>query len=76
MKTYLYSYSWRGARYSLEIVAESEQEAYGRVLAIGEGRGLTYDGTLEAKVRADLPGAGLVARLLVWLGNLFRRGTE
>lgn len=73
MKTYLYSYLHHGATYSFEIVAEDIHEADDRLRSIKFGE-VRYDGILEAKMRADLPGSGLVVRLLVWLGNLFRRG--
>lgn len=65
MKTYLFSYPYKGGSYSLEIGAESQQEAEERVLAV---RYAKYDGVLEAKI----PGAvgGWLPRLIVWWKNL------
>lgn len=72
MKTYLYSYSYNGARYALEIVADNASEAEQRLRAIKFGH-VNYDGTLEARISAELPGSGALTRSFVWLKNLLRR---
>ena len=38
MKTYLFSYQYQGARYSLDIPAESQQEAEERLKVMPWGR--------------------------------------
>ncbi len=49
MNTYLFSYQYQGARYSLDIPAESRREAEERLKVMPWGR---CDGTLIARVPA------------------------
>lgn len=65
-KTYLFSYRYGGAEWSLEIPAETAREARERLSAITLAR---YDGEAIAKVPAV---AGPIARLAVWLRNVNR----
>lgn len=67
MKTYLYSYSYGGHRYSLEIPAESREEASGRIAAIKLGR-VMYDGELEMKIPAAV--GSWLPRLITWWKNI------
>lgn len=67
LKTYLFSYHYRGAWYSLEIPACSEEEAKDRLIAVAKAQ---YDGELMYSIPAYLPGAGIFARLVTWFKNL------
>jgi hypothetical protein len=70
MRRYLYGYNFQGMEFSFEIPAESQQEADDRLRAIQ--RAAYFDGEVMNTMSADLPGSGLIVRLLVWLGNLFK----
>jgi hypothetical protein len=65
MSTYLFSYGHAGARWSLEIQAESPDDAKQRVSRLAFA---TYDGELVAKVPVSL---GAPVRLGVTLRNWF-----
>jgi hypothetical protein len=71
MKTYLYNYKYRGGRYSLEIPADSKEEADARMDAIQYGR-VGYDGELVAKIPATFYGTGPLVRFVTWLRNWIR----
>lgn len=58
MKTFLFSYEWRGGEYVMEVDAETEAEARHRHLAMAKA---TYDGELVVRVPV-MPG---------WLARLF-----
>ena len=70
MKTYLYSYLHRGARYGFEIVADDIHEADDRLRSIKFGE-VQYDGILEATIPAGV--GSWLPRLVVAIGNAFRR---
>jgi hypothetical protein len=52
MKTFLFTYRYEGADYSLEIPAATLAEAKGRLSAMGFAR---YDGELKAQVSVPRP---------------------
>lgn len=60
MKTYLFSYDFQGARYSLEIQASSQPEAMHKLDCMSRAK---YDGEVMAKIYL-----GPWDRLLHWLG--------
>ena len=64
MKRFLFTYRWNGYEYSLEVPAETEAEARGRVSQMSLAR---FEGTIAMTVR--VPGAGIVGKLL----GMFRR---
>ena len=68
MKTYLFSYQYQGARYSLDIPAESQQEAEERLKVMPWGR---CDGILIARIPAVSGGwlPSLVCAIHRWCGN-------
>jgi hypothetical protein len=65
VKTYLFSYPYQGHQYSLEIKAESREEAEGRFKAIPWGQ---YDGELQVTIPAST--GDWVPRLICWMRNL------
>ena len=67
MQTYLFSYSFEGSRWMLEIQASSVEEAEERLKRIPYA---TYTGELVAKLPAALGPLGIIA---VWLRNACRR---
>lgn len=60
---HLFSYSFDGQRWSIEIPARSETEARKRLSLASMA---TYDGTVQFSVPADL---GWFAKLFVWFKN-------
>lgn len=64
-RTYLFSYSHEGARWSFEIQARDPDDARARLNRLVFA---TYDGEVKARVPAQ---CGIVARLAVALCNLF-----
>ncbi len=65
IKTHLFSYSYEGSEYSLEIPANSAQEAKDRLSRLPFAR---YGGELVAEVPA-FPASGVFVRLLAWIRN-------
>ena len=65
IKIHLFSYNYEGAEYSLEIPANSVQEAKERLSKMTFAR---YDGELVTKIPAT-PGTGVLVRLVTWLRN-------
>jgi hypothetical protein len=65
-RTYLFSYSHEGARWSLEIQARDPDDARARLNRLAYA---TYDGELVAKIPAFV---GIFARLAVTLRNAVR----
>ena len=68
MNIYLFSYQYQGARHSLEIPAESQQEAEERLKVMPWGK---YDGILIARIPSVvgdwLP--SLICRVMEWAGE-------
>ena len=65
LRPYVFSYGHDGARWSIEIMAASPEDARARISKLAYA---SYDGELIAKLPARL---GLVARVLVGVRNLF-----
>ena len=65
IKTHLFSYSYEGSEYSLEIPANSVQEAKERLSRMTFAR---YDGELVTVIPA-LPTTGMFVRLYTWTRN-------
>lgn len=68
LRTYLFTYRYDGAEWSMEIVAQSAREVKERIGALTLAQ---YDGELIVKVPAL---AGPLARLAVWLKNVRANG--
>lgn len=66
--THLFSYRFEGKTYSIDIIAKDEEEAKARLKALAWAQ---YDGVLVWRAPTPL---GIVARAIVALRNLFRRG--
>lgn len=67
MKTYLFSYTYAGRTFGLDVPADSLDEAWGRVARMSTA---TYDGELIARVA--VPGGDYLRRLIGW----WRRVTD
>ena len=66
METYLFSYEFEDARYLLNVKADSQAEALGRVRRMSSA---IYDGVLVATIPVAL---GPLAKLWVWAGNFLK----
>ena len=62
-KTYLFSYTFEGQRWSFEMQAASPEEARERVSRLMYA---TYDGELKAKIYQPI---GWFAKLICWFQN-------
>jgi hypothetical protein len=70
MREYGIEYSWRDGMYVISLPAESADDAMERIrAAASRGRCYTPEG-IEATIPA-FAGAGLIARALVWVRNVF-----
>lgn len=67
IKTYLFSYNYNGSQYSLEIPAETLEEAKDRLSVMSFAK---YDGELVAKIPAQ-PSAGIFVRIITFMRNIF-----
>jgi hypothetical protein len=70
-KTYLFEYVYGNSKFVIDIVADSPEEARGRLQAAG--RDAKYLGELMGRVPASVPGAGWYVRFRCWLHNWFTR---
>lgn len=66
MRTYLFTYRYDGAEYSLEVPADSLDEAKGRVSQMGLAR---HEGEVFVKIPI---GGGLFSRLCVAVASWWR----
>lgn len=62
-KTYLFEYQHAGATWSMEIKANSEQDALARLAKLSDA---TYLGVLQMKLPVEF---GIFARLVCWWQN-------
>lgn len=69
---HMFHYHYEGRTYLIEIPADSQAEAEGR-MAVLSGRA-KYDGVIAMSIPADIPGAGLFVRAYVAFRNFWRRG--
>lgn len=72
MKNYLFTYTYQGSDYSLEIPADNLAEAKGRIAKIAYAR---YDGELVTKVTFGTK-SNLVNRLSDLLVNWLRKSRD
>ena len=66
--TFLFEYPYKGSMYSLDIVADSEEEAIERVKQIVYAK---FIGTLVMKLPAQ--GSSLIPRFICWWRNQWRK---
>lgn len=71
IRMYLFSYNYQGSEYSLEIPANSLEEAKGRLSQMVFAQ---YDGELVAKVPAN-SSSGILVNLAVWIRNRIKLKT-
>lgn len=69
MEKYLFEYVYGDAKYIIDIVADSEAEAKGRLRAAG--RDGKYLGISGGTIPAGIPGAGLLVRAICAVRNFF-----
>jgi hypothetical protein len=65
-REFLFTYRFGGKEWGTSVFADSAAEAKEKIKAVGLAR---YDGELMARIPAAVPGAGWLARLLVWWRN-------
>lgn len=63
-REFLFTYRFGGADWGISIFANDATEAREKIKAVGMAR---YDGEVELHIPAGMPGAGLLARMIVWL---------
>lgn len=63
MRTYLFSYYWNGSKWSLELEAESQDDAFKRLYSIQSAQ---YDGELMASI----PVSTWFGRIVEWWKGL------
>lgn len=62
-REFLFSYRFAGKEWGTSVFASSPEEAREKVKAIALAR---YDGELAMRIPANIPGAGLLTRLICW----------